>query len=92
MLAEDLQIGDTLVDDTDAVIYTIVWEPIVERTTVFCRVQWALDGGMTDRTLPMGIDYPNLVRPVVPPPEDPPPVDPPAEPPEDPPVDPPENP
>jgi hypothetical protein len=78
MLAENVMIGDTFVDADNIVIYTIVWEPIVERTTVFCRVQWALDGGMTDRTLPMGIDIPRLVRP------DPPPEDPPADPPPEP--------
>ena len=80
MLADDIQIGDTLVDADDNVIYTVIWEPIVERTTVWCRVQWALDGGQTDRTLPLGVDIPRLVRPVITPPEEPGPVDPPAEP------------
>lgn len=64
MRPEELQIGDTLVDENGAVIYTIIWEPMVdERGPVLTRVRWALDGGETDRVLPYGVENPNLVRP-----------------------------
>lgn len=64
MKPEELQIGDTLVDGDGNVIYTIVWEPVVdERGPVMIRVKWALDDGQTDRVLPYGVENPNLVRP-----------------------------
>lgn len=64
MRPEELQVGDTLVDSGGTVIYTIMWEPIIdERGPVFVHVKWALDEGQTDRVLPYGVENPNLVRP-----------------------------
>lgn len=70
MLTDNAQVGDQVFRD-GAVAYTIIWDPIVERTTAFWRVRWAWDGGECDRTMPLGVDMPNLVRPTPPPPPDP---------------------
>jgi hypothetical protein len=64
MYSQDVQSGDTLVDGDGNVIYTILGDPQVdERGPVDVRVKWALDEGQTARTLPYGVDNPNLIRP-----------------------------
>jgi len=63
MLTDDARVGDQVLRD-GAVEYTIIWEPITERTTTFWRVRWEWDKGETDRTMPLGVDMPELVRPV----------------------------
>lgn len=66
MQAQDLQLGDEFHDGNGALVYTVIWEPQVGRDVVDLRVQWALDGGQTDRTLPMNVDIPGLVHPIPP--------------------------
>lgn len=68
MLTDDARAGDQVLKD-GAVEYTLVWEPVNERTTALWRVRWEWDSGETDRTMPLGVDMPNLVRPIPPDPD-----------------------
>jgi hypothetical protein len=60
-LTEDFLVGDQLLDADDNLVYTVT-ETQFGPTHVDLMVRWALDQGVTTRTVPYGVEL-NIVTP-----------------------------